>query len=181
MGKTVGGAVWLKAERLSPYDYWQMWRNTEDADVGRFLKLFTELPLPEIERLAALKDAELNEAKKVLATEATALLHGPDAAEAAAQAARAVFEQGRTSADMPTIEVARASLEAGAAVAAVAADAGLAASRSDARRLASGGGLRINDVVEKDAQRLLTLADLDADGVIKLAAGRKKIVLVKPV
>jgi tyrosyl-tRNA synthetase len=181
MGKTVEGAVWLNPDMRSPYDYWQFWRNTEDADVGRFLKLFTELPIPEIERLASLKDAELNEAKKVLATEATALLHGREAAQAAAEAARAVFEEGRISGDLPTIEVARASLEAGVPMAAVAADAGLAASRSDARRLATGGGLRINDVVEKDAQRLLTLADLDADGVIKLAAGRKKIVLVKPV
>jgi len=181
MGKTVGGAVWLNADRLSPYDYWQMWRNTEDADVGRFLKLFTELPLDEIARLADLRDAEINEAKKVLATEATALLHGRAAAEAAAEAARTTFEAGGLSADLPTMEVARADLEAGLPLATVAADAGLAASRSDARRLAQGGGLRINDAVEKDGQRTLTPADLGPDGVIKLAAGRKKIVLIKPI
>jgi tyrosyl-tRNA synthetase len=180
MGKTVGGAVWLNADRLSPYDYWQMWRNTEDADVGRFLKLFTELPLDEIARLEALAGSEINEAKKVLASEATALLHGAAAAEAAAEAAKAAFEQGRLSEDLPSIEIPRRQLEAGAPLAAVAEAAGLASSRSEARRLAQGGGLRVNDVVETDGQRLLTLADLAAGGVIKLAAGRKKIVLVKP-
>ena len=181
MGKTVGGAVWLNADRLSPYDYWQMWRNTEDADVARFLKLFTELPLDEIARLAALGGAEINEAKKVLANEATTLLHGAAAAEGAASAAKAAFEEGRLSDDLPTVELPRAQFEAGVALAAVAADAGLASSRSDARRLAQGGGLRINDTVETDGQRTLTLADLNADGVVKLAAGRKKIVLVKAV
>ena len=181
MGKTVDGAVWLNAEMRSAYDYWQFWRNTEDADVGRFLRLFTDLPLGEVARLEALKGAELNEAKKVLASEATALLHGPQAAQAAAGAARAAFEEGRLSDDLPTHEVALAELEAGLPLALVATDAGLATSRSEARRLAQGGGLRINDAVEKDGQRVLTLADLDADGVIKLAAGRKKIVRVKPV
>ena len=181
MGKTVGGAVWLNADRLSPYDYWQMWRNTEDADVGRFLKLFTELPLGEVSRLAALGGAEINEAKKVLANEATMLLHGAAAAEAAAAAAKAAFEEGRLSDDLPTIELPRGHFEAGVALAVVVADAGLASSRSDARRLAQGGGLRVNDTVESDAQRLLTLHDLNADGVVKLAAGRKKIVLVKAV
>jgi tyrosyl-tRNA synthetase len=181
MGKTVGGAVWLNAERLSPYDYWQMWRNTEDADVGRFLKLFTELPLGEIERLAALAGSEINEAKKVLANEATAMLHGRGAADAAAAAARAAFEEGRLSDDLPTVEIARARLDEGLPLAVAAADAGLAASRSEARRLAQGGGLRVNDKVETDGQRLLTLGDLNADGVVKLAAGRKKIVLVKVV
>jgi tyrosyl-tRNA synthetase len=181
MGKTVGGAVWLNADRLSPYDYWQMWRNTEDADVGRFLKLFTELPLDEIARLAALKDAEVNEAKKVLANEATALLHGAEAAEAAAAAAKAAFEEGRLSEDLPTVEIAREHFEAGLPLAAAVADAGLATSRSEARRLAQGGGIRVNDVVETNGQRLLTPADLSADGVVKLAAGRKKIVLLKAV
>jgi len=181
MGKTVGGAVWLNAERLSPYDYWQMWRNTEDADVGKFLKLFTELPLDEIAKLAALGGAEINEAKKVLANEATALLHGRAAAETAAETARVAFEEGRISADLPTIEVPRAALEAGVALAALAADAGLASSRSEARRLAQGGGLRLNDKAETDGQREITLADCNAEGVIKLAAGKKKIVLVKPV
>jgi len=179
MGKTVDGAVWLNADLRSPYDYWQFWRNTEDADVVRFLKLFTELPLDEIERLGALQGAEVNEAKKLLASEATALLHGPEAAKAAA-AARTTFEEGGLSGDLPTVEIARAELQAGLALAAVAADAGLAASRSEARRLAQGGGLRVNDAVEKDGQRLLTLSDLNPDGVIKLAAGRKKIVLVRP-
>ncbi len=181
MGKTVGGAVWLNADRLSPYDYWQMWRNTEDADVSKFLKLFTELPLDEIAKLAALGGAEINEAKKVLANEATTLLHGHAAAEAAAAAARAAFEEGRLSEDLPTIEVSRAQFEAGVALATVAADAGLASSRSEARRLAQGGGLRVNDAVETDGQRTLTLRDLNADGVVKLAAGRKKIVLIKAV
>ena len=181
MGKTVGGAVWLNAERLSPYDYWQMWRNTEDADVGKFLKLFTELPLDEIERLAALRGTEINDAKKVLANEATTLLHGAPAAEAAAQAARAAFEEGRLSGDLPTFEITRDHFEAGLPLATVAADAGLASSRSEARRLAQGGGLRVNDAVETDGQRVLGIADLNADGVLKLAAGRKKIVLVKAV
>jgi len=181
MGKTVGGAVWLNADRLSPYDYWQMWRNTEDADVDRFLKLFTELPLDEIARLEALRGSELNEAKKVLASEATALLHGAKAAEAAADAAKAAFEEGRVSEDLPTIEIPRSQLEAGVPLAAVAAEAGLAASRGEARRLAQGGGLRVNDIAETDGQRMLTLKDASADGVIKLAAGRKKIVLVKAI
>ena len=181
MGKTVGGAVWLNAERLSPYDYWQMWRNTEDADVGKFLKLFTELPLDEIAKLAALEGAEINEAKKVLANEATALLHGRGAADTAAATARTAFEEGKISADLPTIEVSKAALEAGVPLATLVADAGLASSRSEARRLAQGGGLRLNDAPETDGQRNVTLADCNADGVIKLAAGKKKIVLVKPV
>jgi tyrosyl-tRNA synthetase len=181
MGKTVDGAVWLNAEMRSPYDYWQFWRNTEDADVGRFLKLFTELPLDEIARLSALQGSEINAAKKVLANEATTLLHGAEAAETAAAAAKAAFEEGRLSDDLPTIEVSRAQFEAGVVLAALASDAGLASSRSDARRLAQGGGLRVNDAVETDGQRVLTASDLNADGVVKLAAGRKKIVLVKAI
>jgi tyrosyl-tRNA synthetase len=180
MGKTVGGAVWLNADMRSPYDYWQFWRNTEDADVGRFMRLFTDLPLDEIARLEALPGAEINEAKKVLANAATTLLHGADAAKAAAEAARAAFEQGRISDDLPTHETPRAELEAGIVLAALAADAGLASSRGEARRLAQGGGLRVNDQAETDANRLVTLADL-VDGVVKLAAGKKKIVLVRPV
>jgi tyrosyl-tRNA synthetase len=180
MGKTAQGAVWLNADRLSPYDYWQFWRNTEDADVGRFLKLFTDLPLDEIAKLEALQGAEINEAKKVLANETTTLLHGPAASAAAADAAKAAFEEGRVSQDLPTIDVGRAVLEAGVQLAALVADAGLASSRSDARRLAQGGGLRLNDRAEPDAQRMVTLADVGADGLIKLAAGRKKIVLVRP-
>jgi tyrosyl-tRNA synthetase len=180
MGKTVGGAVWLNADLRSPYDYWQFWRNTEDADVGRFLRLFTDLPLGEIARLEALPGAEINEAKKVLANEATRMLHGPAAAQAAEAASRAAFEEGRLSDDLPTYEVARADLDAGIVLAALAADAGLAASRGEARRLAQGGGLRLNDKVEADANRGVTSADL-VDGVLKLAAGKKKIVLVRPV
>ena len=181
MGKTVSGAVWLNADLLSPYDYWQFWRNTEDGDVGRFLKLFTDLPMQEIARLEALQGAEINEAKKVLANEATALLHGPEAAETAAATAHAAFTEGRNAADLPTLEVERALIEAGTPLANLAVDAGLAGSRGEARRLAQGGGLRVNDTAETDGGRLITLADCDAEGVIKLAAGKKNIVLVRPV
>jgi tyrosyl-tRNA synthetase len=181
MGKTAAGAVWLNADMRSPYDYWQFWRNTEDADVGKFLRLFTDLPLSEITRLENLEGAEINEAKKVLANEATRMLHGAEAADTAAAAARAAFEEGRLSQDLPTVEVPRASLETGVQLAALAADAGLAGSRGEARRLAQGGGLRLNDVAVSDAGRVVTLGDLNLDGVLKLAAGKKKIVLVKPV
>jgi tyrosyl-tRNA synthetase len=181
MGKTAAGAVWLNAEMRSPYDYWQFWRNAEDGDVGRFLRLFTDLPLGEIARLEALEGAEINEAKKVLANETTALLHGRSAAEHSAEAARAAFEEGRLSDDLPTVEIDRALLEAGTPLANLAADAGLAASRGEARRLAQGGGLRLNDVAEPDAGRLITLADLGPEGVLKLAAGKKKIVLLRPI
>jgi tyrosyl-tRNA synthetase len=180
MGKTVGGAVWLNADMRSPYDYWQFWRNTEDADVGRFMRLFTDLPLDEIALLEALPGAQINEAKKVLANAATTLLHGREEAEKAAAAAEAAFEQGRLSDDLPTHEVPRAELEAGIVLAALAADAGLAGSRGEARRLAQGGGLRVNDKAENDANRTVTVADL-VDGVVKLAAGKKKIVLVRPI
>ncbi|HEV2532861.1 tyrosine--tRNA ligase [Phenylobacterium sp.] len=180
MGKTVAGAVWLNADLRSPYDYWQFWRNTEDADVGRFLRLFTDLPLAEIERLEALPGAEINEAKKVLANETTRMLHGEAAAQSAAKAAEAAFEQGGLSDDLPTIEIKTADLEAGIMLAALAQDAGLAGSRGEARRLAQGGGLRVNDKAEMDANRNVTSADL-VGGVIKLAAGKKKIVLVRPV
>ena len=180
MGKTAQGAVWLNADLLSPYDYWQFWRNTEDGDVGRFLKLYTDVPLDEIARLEALPGAQINEAKKVLANAATTLLHGPEEAAKAAGAAEAAFEQGALSDDLPTHEVPRAELEAGIVLATLAADAGLAGSRGEARRLAQGGGLRLNDKAEPDANRMVTTADL-VDGVVKLAAGKKKIVLVKPV
>ncbi len=180
MGKTVGGAVWLNADMRSPYDYWQFWRNTEDADVGRFMRLFTDMPLDEIARYAALQGAEINEAKKVLANAATTLLHGAEAAATAEAASRAAFEQGQVSADLPTHEVPAAELKAGIVLAALAADAGLASSRGEARRLAQGGGLKVNDKAETDGNRLITEADL-ADGVVKLGAGKKKIVLVKPV
>jgi tyrosyl-tRNA synthetase len=180
MGKTMSGAVWLNAEQLSPYDYWQFWRNTEDADVGRFLKLFTDLPLEEIARLEALPGAQINDAKKVLADEATRMAHGEDAAKTARDAAEKAFEQGVTSADLPTFEVPAADLKAGIVLANLFADAGLAASRGEARRLAQGGGVKLNDKAEADANRVVTEADL-IDGVVKLAAGKKKIVLVKPV
>jgi tyrosyl-tRNA synthetase len=180
MGKTVGGAVWLNADLRSPYEYWQFWRNTEDADVGRFLRLFTDLPLEEVARLEALPGAEINAAKKVLADAATSLLHGPEEAARAAAAADAAFVQGKLSDDLPTHEVPAAELAAGMVLAALAADAGLAGSRGEARRLAQGGGLRLNDAQELDANRVVTSADL-VGGVVKLAAGKKKIVLVKPV
>jgi tyrosyl-tRNA synthetase len=180
MGKTMSGAVWLNAEQLSPYDYWQFWRNTEDADVGRFLKLFTDLPLERIAELEALPGAQINDAKKVLADEATRMVHGEDEARKARDAAEKAFEQGALSVDLPTFEVASAELEAGIVLAALFADAGLAASRGEARRLAQGGGLKVNDKAEASADRVITSADL-VDGVVKLAAGKKKIVLVKPV
>ena len=176
MGKSAEGAVWLNADRLSPYDYWQFWRNTEDGDVGRFLKLFTELPLDEIARLEALPGAEINEAKKVLATEATALLHGRAAAEHAAGAAKAAFEEGRTSQDLPTIEAAAAEGLHEALI-----RAGFAASKGEARRLAKGGGVRVNDVQTDDVDQPLSGFAVSAEGVVKLAAGTKKIVLVRPV
>jgi tyrosyl-tRNA synthetase len=180
MGKTAQGAVWLNADLLSAYDYWQFWRNTEDGDVGRFLRLYTDVPLDEIARLEALPGAEINQAKIILANEATTLLHGADEAAKAAGAAEAAFVQGALSDDLPTFEVPAAELEAGIVLAALAADAGLAGSRGEARRLAQGGGLRVNDKAEQDANRVVTSADLVA-GVIKLAAGKKKIILVKPV
>jgi tyrosyl-tRNA synthetase len=180
MGKTMSGAVWLNAEQLSPYDYWQFWRNTEDADVGRFLKLFTDLPLDEIARLEALPGAQINEAKKVLADEATRMAHGQEEARKARDAAEKAFEQGALSADLPTFEIAGAELKSGIVLANLFADAGLAASRGEARRLAQGGGVKVNDKAEPDANRLVTDADL-VDGVVKLAAGKKKIVLVKPI
>ena len=183
MGKTADGAVWLNADLRSPYDYWQFWRNTEDADVGRFLRLFTDMPLDEVSRLEALRGAEINDAKKALADAATTMLHGRETAEAAAGAAKAAFEQGALSADLPTVEIARGRLEAGVSLAELTCDvAGLAGSRGEARRLAQGGGLRVNDVAEIDAQgRTITLADLNGDGVLKLSAGKKKIVLVRAV
>ncbi len=179
MGKTAAGAVWLNADLRSPYDYWQFWRNTEDADVGRFLALFTDLPMDEVNRLASLDGAAINDAKKVLADEATRMLHGEDAASVARHAATAAFEQGALSDELPTISVSSSVLEDGIALAALAVDAGLASSRGEARRLCQGGGLRLNDAQEPDGMRLVTSADLK-DGVIKLAAGKKKIVLVRP-
>ncbi|HRO50979.1 MAG TPA: tyrosine--tRNA ligase, partial [Hyphomicrobium sp.] len=181
MGKTASGAVWLNETQLSAYDYWQYWRNTEDADVGRFLKLFTTLPLDEVAKLAALEGAEINEAKKVLATEATALVHGRENAEAAAETARTTFEEGRLAQSLPTVEIARAAFDAGIGVLAAHVQAGLVASTSEARRQIKGGGLRVNDVVVTDEKRVLTPADLTPEGVVKLSLGKKKHVLLKPV
>jgi tyrosyl-tRNA synthetase len=180
MGKTAQGAVWLNAERLSPYEYWQFWRNTEDADVGRFLKLFTELPLAEIARLERLADAEINEAKKVLATEATALAHGREAAEAAAETARQVFETGGPGDDLPQIAVPRDALARGIPAFELFVRGGLAASNGEARRLIKGGGARINDTVVTAELQPVSLTDLDPQGHIKLSAGRKRHALVLP-
>ncbi len=180
MGKTASGAVWLNEERLSAYDYWQYWRNTEDADVGRFLRLFTDLPLAEIARLEALAGAEINEAKKILANEATRLCHGAGAAEAAAETARKTFEQGVIARDLPTIEVDRSELESGVPAFELMRRARLAASNGEARRLIKGGGARLNDSVIAEETAQVTLADINSDGVIKLSAGRKRHALVRP-
>ena len=180
MGKTARGAVWLNAERLSPYDYWQFWRNTQDADVERFLKLFTELPLAEIARLARLRDAEINDAKKILADAATTLAHGTAEAEAAAETARRTFEQGEAAEGLPSIEVPRAELVAGIAAFELFRRAGLAASGGEARRLIKGGGARVNDALVTGETQSVSLADLDAGGRIKLSAGRKRHALVRP-
>jgi tyrosyl-tRNA synthetase len=181
MGKTAQGAVWLNEERLPVYDYWQYWRNADDADVGRFLKLFTDLPLDEIARLEALGGSEINEAKKILATEVTALAHGREAAEAAAETARQVFEQGGIGGDLPVVEVPEAELHSGRPLIQYLQLSGLASSLGDARRLIRGGGAKVNDASVSDENLVLTLADLDANGVVKLSAGKKRHALVKPI
>jgi tyrosyl-tRNA synthetase len=181
MGKTESGAVWLNAEMMRPYDYWQFWRNTEDGDVVRLLKLFTELPLEEIGRLGALEGHELNEAKKVLATEATALLHGRAAATEAAETARRTFEEGGLSESLPTIEIARAELASGLGVLVAFVRAGLVASNGEARRQIKGGGLKVNDAPVADEKMVLTARDCTPEGVIKLSLGRKRHVLLRPV
>ena len=181
MGKTAAGAVWLNAELFSPYDYWQFWRNTEDADVGRFLRLFTLMPLDEIARLEALQGAEINEAKKALASEATRLLHGDAAAAQAARTARETFEEGAVAASLPTVELPRAQLEAGLGVLAAFVLAGLVTSNGEARRQIKGGGLRVNDVTVADERSTLRARDLTEEGVVKLSLGRKRHVLLKPV
>ena len=178
MGKTAAGAVWLDADMLSVYDYWQFWRNTEDRDVGRFLKLFTELPLDEIARLESLGGAEINEAKKILATEATSLLHGRAQAEKAAETARVTFEQGLTATDLPQISLPAARLDQGIGVLTAFVEAGLAASTGEARRQIKGGGLRLNDQVIDDDKLHITEAHKDSNGLIKLSLGKKKHVLL---
>jgi tyrosyl-tRNA synthetase len=180
MGKTAGGAVWLNADMKSPYEYWQFWRNTEDADVPRFLKLFTTLPLDEIEKLSALQGAEINEAKKALADAATTLLHGAEAAHVAAETARQTFEEGAIAGNLPSVEIPRGELEAGAGVLALFVKAGLVASNGEARRQIKGGGLRVNDVPVSDEKMLLDGSHLTPEGVIKLSLGKKRHVLLKP-
>jgi tyrosyl-tRNA synthetase len=181
MGKTASGAVWLNPDMRPPYDYWQFWRNTEDADVGRFLRMFTDLPESEIARLEALQGAELNEAKKILATEATSLCHGRQAAAEAAETARRTFEEGAIAEGLPTFEIARATLEAGIPVANLAHAAGMTSSVGEARRHIDGGGLRLNDLPVTESNTKASLSDLTSTGVIKLSIGKKKHMLVKPV
>ncbi|WP_316174781.1 MULTISPECIES: tyrosine--tRNA ligase [unclassified Bradyrhizobium] len=180
MGKTAQGAIWLNADQCSPYEFWQYWRNTEDADVARFLKLFTTLPLAEIDKLAALQGAEINEAKKALADAATALLHGEEAARTAAETARRTFEEGAIAENLPTVEVPQAEFEAGLGVLAAFVKAGLVASNGEARRQIKGGGLRVNDTPVTDEKMVLTPKELTSEGVIKLSLGKKRHVLIKP-
>jgi tyrosyl-tRNA synthetase len=181
MGKTAAGAVWLDAGLVSPYDYWQYWRNTDDADVARFLKLFTVLPLDEVARLAVLQGGEINEAKKVLASEATALVHGREAAELAAATARTTFEEGGTSADLPTVEVPQADLKSGLGVLSAFVKAGLAASNGEVRRAIANNAIMINDVRVTSDKAAIGEADVTAAGVVKLSLGKKRHVLLKPV
>ena len=181
MGKTAAGAVWLNADQVSPYDYWQYWRNTEDADVERFLKLFTVLPLDEIARLAALRGQDINEAKKVLATEATALVHGRAAADEAAATARTTFEEGGLGANLPTVEVPRSEVSSGLGVLAAFVKAGLAASNGEVRRAIANNAILVNDVRVTSDKAVIGDGDVTADGVVKLSLGRKRHVLLKPV
>ncbi len=180
MGKTASGAVWLNAERLSAYDYWQYWRNTEDADVGRFLKLYTDLPLDEIARLEQLEGSEINAAKIVLANEATRLCHGDEAARAAEETARKTFEEGTIGDDLPTIDVSAAELGAGIGVLDALTRTGLTQSNGDARRQIKGGAVRVNDVKVDDDRQVLSMTDL-SDGIVKLSVGKKKHALLKAV
>src|SRR6195952_287912 len=180
MGKTAQGAVWLNADQFSPYDFWQYWRNVEDGDVAKFLKLFTILPMDEIARLGKLQGAELNEAKKALADAATTLLHGAEAARVAAETARQTFEEGGISENLPTVEISRTELEAGIGVLAAFVKAGLVASNGEARRQIKGGGLRVNDAAVTDEKLTLNLNDLTQEGVTKLSLGKKRHVLLKP-
>jgi tyrosyl-tRNA synthetase len=181
MGKTAAGAVWLNPYRLSPYDYWQFWRNTEDADVGRFMRLFTDLPLDEIARLEKLGGAEINEAKKVLAFEATRLCHGEEDAKKAAETARKTFEEGALADTLPTIDVSREALAKGIPAYELLRQAGLATSNAEARRLIKGAGARLNDQPIGEETMPITLDHADSEGRIKLSAGKKKHVLVRAV
>ncbi len=181
MGKTAAGAVWLNPDRLSPYDYWQFWRNTEDADVGRFMRLFTDLPMNEIARLEKLAGAEINDAKKILAFEATKLCHGEAAASQAAETARKTFEEGALADNLPTVDVAKDLLAKGVPAYELLRQAGLATSNAEARRLIKGGGARLNDRSIAEETMPVTLEHADSEGRIKLSAGRKKHVLVRAV
>ncbi|NTJ42254.1 tyrosine--tRNA ligase [Agrobacterium larrymoorei] len=180
MGKSVNGAVWLNPDMLSAYDFWQYWRNTEDADVSRFLKLYTTLPMDEIARLSALGGSEINEVKKILATEITAMLHGRDNAEQAAETARKTFEEGALADNLPSIEVPKAELEAGVGLLSLIVRAGLASSNGEARRHVQGGAVRINDESMSDERKLIGSGEVTTDGVIKLSLGKKKHILVRP-
>jgi tyrosyl-tRNA synthetase len=180
MGKTADGAVWLNADMLSPYDYWQFWRNTEDSDIGRFLRLFTDLPADEISRLEDLKGQDINEAKKRLATEATALAHGVDAATEAEETARQTFEQGEASEGLPTFDVARSDLDTGLGVLTAIVTVGLAASNGEARRHVQGGAARVNDQRVDDTTAVIGSGDVNDDGVIKISIGRKRHALLRP-
>ena len=181
MGKTASGAVWLNSERFSPYDYWQFWRNTEDGDVGNFLKLFTTLPMKEIKKLEVLQGAEINEAKKILATQATQLLHGLKAANAAAQTAHETFELDTSTVSLPTIDISLKDLSSGILVYTLLTTSGLTQSNSESRRLIKGGGCRINDDLIKDEMTMIGNRNLDNNGLIKLSAGKKRHVLIRPV
>jgi tyrosyl-tRNA synthetase len=180
MGKTAAGAVWLNADMLSPYDYWQYWRNTEDGDVARFLKLFTVLPLGEIAKLAALEGQEVNEAKKILATEATALVHGRAEAQAAAETARKTFEEGALADTLPTISVPRKHIEAGLGVLNAFVAAGLASSNGEVRRAIANNAIAVNDERITSDKHLIRAKDVSPEGVVKLSLGRKRHVLLKP-
>lgn len=180
MGKSLSGAVWLNPDMLSAYDFWQYWRNTEDADVSRFLKLYTTLPMDEIARLSALGGAEINEVKKILATEVTAMLHGRQAAEQAAETARKTFEEGAIAENLPTIDVTASELAAGIGLLNLIVKAGLAASNGEARRHVQGGAVRINDAAVSDERRMIGTSDISADGVVKLSLGKKKHILIRP-
>ncbi|ASY63054.1 Tyrosyl-tRNA synthetase [Sinorhizobium sojae CCBAU 05684] len=180
MGKSVNGAVWLNPDMLGPYEFWQYWRNTEDADVTRFLKLYTTLPMSEIARLSQLDGSEINEVKKILATEVTAMLHGRPAAEQAAETARKTFEEGALAENLPSVDVPAAELEAGLGLLTLMVRAGLATSNGEARRHVQGGAVRINDQPVSDERRIIGSADVTGDGVIKLSLGKKKHMLVRP-
>jgi tyrosyl-tRNA synthetase len=181
MGKSANGAVWLNPDMLSAYDFWQYWRNTEDADVSRFLKLYTTLPMEEIAKLSALAGSEINEVKKILATEITAMLHGRAAAEEAAETARKTFEEGALADNLPSIEISRSELESGIGILALFVKAGFASSNGEARRHVQGGAVRVNDQQISDEKKMIGTGEVTADGVIKLSMGKKKHLLVRPV